>query len=293
MKKKLTFSAILVIAVLGLITLFSSFYTVSENQYAYVVRFSKVEQVVSTAGLHMKVPFFDSVMNMPKNILLYDLNPSDVLTSDSKAMSVDSYVLWRISDPMTFYRTIGSIPEAQMRLDAATYNALKNIIGTFLQEEIITQSAEGGRNVLSEEISQRVKDAVPGYGIEVLDVKIKRFDLPEENEQAVYRRMISDRNQIAEKYRAEGSAEATMIRNNVDKQVNIIVSDATANAEAIKAQGEEEYMRILSSAYSSADRVDFYSFIRSLDALKASLTGEEKTIILGPDSELAQILMKP
>ncbi len=293
MKKKIMILALCVAAVMALGVLFSSFYTVAEDEYAYVIRFSKVEHVESVAGPHLKVPFLDSVITVPKNILLYDLNPSDVLTSDSKAMSVDSYVMWRISDPMTFYRTIGSIAEAQMRLDAATYNALKNIIGTFLQEEIVTQSADDGRNALSEEISDRVKEAVPGYGIEVLDVKIKRFDLPEENEQAVYRRMISDRNQIAEKYRAEGSSEATMMRNNVDKQVNIIVSDATARAEEIKAEGEAEYMRILSAAYDSQDKMDFFAFMRSLEALKKSLSGEEKTVVLGPDSELAKILMKP
>ncbi len=278
-------------AVILLIILASSAcYTVGEDQYAYVVRFSKVEDVKSSAGLHFKVPFVDSVRYLPKNIQLYDLAPSDVLTSDSKAMSVDSYILWRISDPMTFYKTIGTIPEAQNRLDAATYNALKNIIGTVSQDSIITPSVDDGRSDLNVMVCERVKSATLDYGIEVTDVKIKRFDLPSENEEAVYQRMISDRNQIAEKYHAEGSSEATKIMNDVDKNVNIIVSDAEAEAEQIVADGEKEYIQMLADAFNTKDKQDFYIFMRSLETLKASLSDGEKTVILGPDSELAGLL---
>ena len=226
----------------------------------------------------------------PKNIQLYDLAPSDVLTSDSKAMSVDSYVLWKISDPMTFYKSLGSISEAQVRLDAATYNALKNIISTMSQDSIITPSVDDGRNDLNVTVCDQVKSATTDYGIEITDVKIKRFDLPEENETAVYQRMISDRNQIAEKYRAEGESEATIMKNEVDKQVNIIISDANAQAEEIVAQGESEYMKLLADTFNTAEKEEFYIFMRSLETLKSSLTGEQKTVILGSDSELAKIL---
>ncbi|MDD4074626.1 MAG: SPFH domain-containing protein, partial [Eubacteriales bacterium] len=131
------------------------------------------------------------------------------------------------------------------------------------------------------------------YGIEVVDVKIKRLDLPEANEQAVYARMISERNQIAEKYMADGEYEASIIHNNVDKQVNILVSNARANAAKLEAEGEQEYMRRLAEAYDAPDKQDFYTFTMALDALKKSLSGDEKTIILGKDSPLAQILMNP
>lgn len=208
MKKK-SIIILTIIAIFVLITAFSSCYCVNENEYAYVIRFSKIERIEKSAGLHFKIPFMDSVKFFPKNIQLYDLAPSDVLTSDSKTMSVDSYVLWKISDPMTFYKTLGSIPEAQNRLDAATYNALKNIIGTMSQDSIITPSVDDGRNDLNVVVHEQVKSSTTDYGIEITDVKIKRFDLPTENEEAVYQRMISDRNQTAEKYRAEGSSEAT------------------------------------------------------------------------------------
>ncbi len=273
-----------------LITAFSSCYCVNENEYAYVIRFSKIERIEKSAGLHFKIPFMDSVKFFPKNIQLYDLAPSDVLTSDSKTMSVDSYVLWKISDPMTFYKTLGSIPEAQNRLDAATYNALKNIIGTMSQDSIITPSVDDGRNDLNVVVHEQVKSSTTDYGIEITDVKIKRFDLPTENEEAVYQRMISDRNQTAEKYRAEGSSEATKMKNDVDKQVNIIVSDAKAQAEEIVAEGEKQYIKLLAETFNTVEKENFYIFMRSLDTLKTSLTGEQKTIILGADSELAKIL---
>lgn len=288
MKKSIIISLVIVLFVV--IALVSACYTVEENEYAYVVRFSKVEQVEEKAGLHFKIPFVDSVQYFPKNIQLYDLAPSDVLTSDSKAMSVDSYVLWKISDPMTFYKSLGSISEAQVRLDAATYNALKNIISTMSQDSIITPSVDDGRNDLNVTVFDQVKSATTDYGIEITDVKIKRFDLPEENETAVYQRMISDRNQIAEKYRAEGESEATIMKNEVDKQVNIIISDANAQAEETVAQGESEYMKLLADTFNTAEKEEFYIFMRSLETLKTSLTGEQKTVILGSDSELAKIL---
>lgn len=288
MKKSIIISLVIVLFVV--IALVSACYTVEENEYAYVVRFSKVEQVEEKAGLHFKIPFIDSVQYFPKNIQLYDLAPSDVLTSDSKAMSVDSYVLWKISDPMTFYKSLGSITEAQVRLDAATYNALKNIISTMSQDSIITPSVDDGRNDLNVTVCDQVKSATTDYGIEITDVKIKRFDLPEENETAVYQRMISDRNQIAEKYRAEGESEATIMKNEVDKQVNIIISDANAQAEETVAQGESEYMKLLADTFNTAEKEEFYIFMRSLETLKTSLTGEQKTVILGSDSELAKIL---
>lgn len=289
MKKK-SIIILIIIAIFVLITAFSSCYCVNEDEYAYVVRFSKIERIEKSAGLHFKIPFMDSVKFFPKKIQLYDLAPSDVLTSDSKTMSVDSYVLWKISDPMTFYKTLGSIPEAQNRLDAATYNALKNIIGTMSQDSIITPSVDDGRNDLNVVVQEQVKSSTTDYGIEITDVKIKRFDLPAENEEAVYQRMISDRNQTAEKYRAEGSSEATKMKNDVDKQVNIIVSDAKAQAEEIIAEGEKQYMKLLAETFNTVEKENFYIFMRSLDTLKTSLTGEQKTIILGADSELAKIL---
>lgn len=289
--KKAVKIIIAVVILLGAIVLGSSFYTVAEDEYVLVIRFSKVVGVTEESGLHFKIPFVDTVKTYKKNTQLYDLQPSDVLTSDSKAMSVDSYVLWRISDPLTFYRTLGTTSEACSRLDAATYNALKNIIGTMPQESIIQLSDSAGKNDLNKSVFEQVKKLTGSYGIEVTDVQIKRFDLPAENETAVYERMIAEREKIRQTYVAEGQAEAQKIKNEVNREVNIIVSDAQAKAEEIVAEGEKEYMQMLADAYDTKDKQDFYVFMKSLDALKASLKGDNKTVILGSDSELAKILM--
>ena len=271
----------------------SAFYTVEENEYACVVRFSKIISTTDTAGLHMKMPFIDSTKIFPKAIMLYDIPPSEVLTSDKQNMTVDSYVLWRISDPLLFYQSLGSTTVAEQRLDAITYNALKTVMGTLSQKDIINEEPPSERNDIYAGISSNVSNLAKNYGIDIVDVKIKRLDLPEANEQAVYQRMISERKQMAEKYTADGEYEASIIRNNVDKQVNIIVSNARAKAAELQAQGEAEYMKMLANAYNTQDKQEFYAFTQALDALLASLDGNEKTIILSRDSELARRLISP
>ena len=293
MKKKLIGVLIAVVAVVGIGLLSTSFYTVAENEYACVVRFAKIVDTTSEAGLHMKVPFIETTKIFPKAIMLYDIPPSDVLTSDKQNMTVDSYVLWKISDPLLFYQSLGSLTVAEQRLDAITYNALKTVMGTLSQQDIINEDTPSERNDIYAGIASNVSQLAKNYGIEVVDVKIKRLDLPEANEQAVYQRMISERQQIAEKYTADGEYEASIIRNNVDKQVNIIISNAQAQAAELEAQGEEEYMKMLAEAYNTADKQEFYAFIQALDALQASLDGSEKMVILGEDSELARLLTSP
>jgi len=293
MKKKITTVLFSVVGLALLIVLFSSLYTVAENEYACTIRFSKIINTTDTAGLHFKVPFVDSVRVFPKAIMLYDIKPSEVLTADKQNMTVDSYVLWQVDDPLKFYKTLGSLTVAEQRLDALTYNALKNSMGTLAQKDIINEDDAAGRNAIYDEITTDVSALAANYGISVVDIKIKRFDLPEANEQAVYSRMISERNQIAEKYNADGEYEASIIRNNVDKQVNIIISNANAQAATLIAEGEQEYMQRLADAYDTAEKQDFYEFTLSLEALKASLDGSEKTVILGKDSPIAQALLNP
>ena len=282
---------IAIIAVVVMMLLANSMYTVAENQYACTVRFSKIESVTDEAGLHFKVPFLDSIKYFTKATQLYDIPPSEVLTSDKQNMTVDCYILWSISDPKLFYQALGSTGVAEDRLDNLTYNELKTTMSTLAQADIINMEDGALRNNIYESIATDVNAGAQAYGICVEDVKIKQFDLPESNLNAVYSRMISERNQIAEKYTADGNYEASIIRNDVDKQVNITVSNAQAEAAQLVAEGEAEYMRLLAEAYDSADKKDFYEFTLALDALKQSLTGSEKTVILDANSELAQILM--
>ena len=268
----------------------SAFYTVRENEYACIFRFSEIVETKGDAGLYVCIPFIDTVKYFPKETQFYDIPPSEVLTSDKQNMTVDCYILWNISDPQQFYRALGGTAQAEERLNAITYNALKTAMGTLAQADIINMNDGAERNEIYEGIATTVNNQAKTYGIHVEDVKIKQFDLPDSNLNAVYSRMISERNQMAEKYTADGNYEASIIRNDVDKEVNIIISNAQAEAAKLEAEGEAEYMRLLAEAYNSQDKKDFYEFILALDALKQSLSGGEKTVILDPDSELAKIL---
>jgi membrane protease subunit HflC len=291
MKKKI-FGIGLVIAIIALVIVGSSgVYTVRENEYACTVRFSKIINTTSDAGLHFKVPFIDSVKVFPKATMLYDISPSEVTTLDKQNMTVDSYVMWKINDPLKFYRTLGTVSVAEQRLDAITYNAFKNLMSTLAQSDIINEEDASARNDIYSNITANVAEATESYGISVVDVKIKRFDLPVSNENAVYSRMISERNQMAKKFTADGEYEAALIVNDVDKQVKIIVSNAEAQAALLEAEGEATYMQMLNDAYNTDDKKDFYEFTLALDALKASLKDGETTIILSSDSPLAKILL--
>ena len=289
MKKRNIFLIVLIF--LAVLIISGSFFTVREDEYACTVRFSKIISTTGEAGLHFKVPFVDSVKYFTKATQLYDIPPSEVLTSDKQNMTVDCYILWSIDDPKLFYQRLGTTGNAEQRLDALTYNELKTVMGTLAQADIVNMEDGAKRNDIYNSIATDVDNLARTYGIRVEDVKIKQFDLPESNLNAVYNRMISERNQIAEKYTADGNYEASIIRNDVDKQVNILVSNAKAEAAKLEAEGEGEYMRMLAEAYQTKDQQEFYEFTRALDALKESLTGEEKTVILDKDSKLGQILM--
>ena len=282
---------IAVIALILVIVAANSVYTVKENEYACTVRFSKIIETTDQAGLHFKVPFIDSIKTFTKATMIYDIPPSEVLTSDKQNMTVDCYILWKISDPLLFFQRVTTTSEAEQRLDHLTYNELKTVMGTLAQADIINMEDGAKRNEIYESIAVDVNEQAKAYGITVEDVKNKQFDLPDSNLNAVYSRMISERNQMAEKYTADGNFEASIIRNDVDKQVNIIVSNAQAEAAKLEAEGETEYMRMLADAYDTDDKKEFYEFMLALDTLIASLNGNQKTIILDENSELAKILM--
>ena len=288
MKKKII---IALIALALIIVVSNSTYVVKENQYACTFRFSEIVGTKDAAGLYFKIPFVDKVQFFPKTTMLYDIPPSEVLTSDKQNMTVDCYVLWSISDPQQFYRALGTTEKAEVRLDAITYTAMKIAMGNLAQADIINMKDGAERNDIYEGIAATVDAQAAAYGIRVEDVKIKQFDLPESNLNAVHSRMISERNQMAEKYAADGNYEASIIRNDVDKQVNILVSNAEAEAAKLEAEGEAEYMRLISESFDTPDERDFYEFVLALDALEASLSGDQKTLILDANSPLAQALL--
>lgn len=279
-------TGLIILLLIVLVVGASSIVVTNENEYSLIRQFGKVDHVISDAGVSFKIPFVQSVDKLPKETLLYDLASSDVITSDKKTMICDSYILWHITDPLKFAQTLNSsITNAEARLNTIVYNSTKNVISSNTQNDVIS-----GRNgALSSAIVSNIGNSLDSYGIELLSFEIKQLDLPSDNKSAVYERMISERDNIAATYTAEGSSEAQIIRNTTDKEVTVMISEAEKNAEILISEGEAEYMRILSEAYSDSSKQEFYSFVRSLDALKASMTGDNKTVVLSPDSPIAQI----
>ncbi len=280
------FAFILVLA--AVVGLGGSMVITRENEYKLIREFGRVSRVIDRAGLSFKVPFIQSADTLPKEILIYDLAPSDVITMDKKTMMSDSYVLWKITEPLKFAQTLNSsILNAERRIDASVYNSIKNVISSLSQNDVIS----GRDGELSEAIMKNIGTSMDQYGIEILAVETKQLDLPSDNKEAVYERMISERDKIAATYQAEGQAEAKVIQNTTDREIAISISNAQAQAAEVTAEGEAEYMRILAAAYNTPERAEFYGFIRALDAAKASLKGNNNTLILPADSPMAKIFM--
>ena len=244
-------------------------------------------RVIDTPGLSFKVPFIQTTQSIPNYEMVYDLVPSEVNTRDKKVMLTDSFALWSVTDPLEYLSRLGaSKANAESRISVVVYNAVKNVISSTDQADVIS----GRDGKLAELITERIGNSLDSYGITVKKVETKMLDLPDSNKEAVYQRMISERQNIAAGYTADGQYQSNVIKNTTDKDVSIIISEAEAKAEKIRAEGEAEYMRILSNAYNDESKADYYNYIRSLDALKASLKGSNKTVILNENSELARIL---
>lgn len=284
--KKITGVVAALVIVALLIVVSGSVVITQQNEFTVVRQFGEVVDIRSTPGVSLKMPFVQTASTLPNTVLLYDLPLSDVITQDKKTMVADSFVLWRITDPTLFIRTLnGSVSNAESRLSTIVYNALKNIISSRTQTQVIS----GRDGELAGDIKESVGDTLDQYGIELIAVETKHLDLPDDNKAAVYERMISERNNIAASYTAQGESDATKIRSETDKEVQIMLSEARAQAEVLIAEGEAEYMRILADAYSDESKAEFYNFVRALDAAKTSLTGTDNVLFLTPDSPLAQI----
>ena len=287
MKKTIKWTLIPVFLIVAVILLASSMVTTTAREYKLITQFGKVVRISSEPGLSFKIPFIQEVQSVPKYKMISDLVPSDVTTKDKKVMTVDSFVIWDIADPLKYLTTLNANKEnAEVRIGNVVYNSIKNVLAATNQEDIIT----GRDGKLALTITENIGGALDSYGIRIYAVETKKLDLPDSNKESVYARMISERNNIAAGYKADGEYESRLIMNKTDRTVRETIAKADADAEKIKAEGEAEYMRILSEAYNDESKEDFYNFVRSLDALKASMTGENKTIVLDSNSELARIL---
>ena len=266
--------------------LLSSMVVTYPNEYRLVKQFGEIVKVIEEPGVSFKIPFIQTSDSVPKELQLYDIPKSDVITKDKKSMIADAFVLWKISDPVLFTRHLnGQVAQAQSRISATVFSSMKSVISNMDQAEII----ENRDGKLAQDISDNIGNSLDGYGIEVVAVETKSLDMPDDNKQSVYERMISERNNIAASYTAQGQSSAQKILNDTSKEVSVMKSEAAAEAEKIKAEGEALYMQILSEAYNDESKADFYNFVRSLDAAKESLKGTNNTLVLDKTSPIAQI----
>lgn len=287
MKKKVI---LIPCAILVFVLLTASVVVTKPGEYRVIKQFGKIVRVEendgSSYGLSWKIPFIQSETVISSKVILSDLPASDVMTSDKKSMISDCFVLWRIDDPVKFIQKLsGSQQNAESRISSNVYNALKNVISSLTQEEVIS----GRDGELAELLTEKLGTNLESYGIDVQKIETKMLDLPDENKDAVYNRMISERNNIAASYTAQGEQQAQEIKNDTNEQVTVLLAQAQKEADTIIAEGEAEYMRILSEAYNDENKADFYAFVRQLDAVKATLANGDNTIVLDKNSPIAEI----
>jgi len=259
------------------------FYTVPQWMQAIVVQLGEPVRTVREPGLFVKLPFVQEVLYFDRRILEYDAQPRELLTVDKQQLVVDNYARWRIIDPLQFYRTVRNEAGAQSRLDDILYSNVRETLGRHTLREIVSEK----RAELLEQVTKRSDENARGYGIEVIDVRIKRADLPEKNEQNVFSRMRTERERLAKKFRAEGEEEARKITSEADKEVRILMADARRQADIERGEGDALAVKIFADAYGRDP--SFYEFVRTLEAYRKTL-GEGTTLILSPSSDFFRLL---
>jgi len=276
--------------VLALLFLWQSLYAVRETEFVLITQFGKPMYTVTDAGLHAKW-FFQSSTFFDKRLRVYNPRPSEFLTRDKKNLVIESYVAWKIDDPKRFVETVGDPVAAEMRLHDIVWSGLSAALGTHDLEAIISPNPQQVKadQMLDQLAALTGRSALAEYGIRVVDVRIKRINLPEQNKQSVYARMRAERERIARQYRAEGEEQALSIRADADRQRDEIVSAAYKEAEKTKGEGDAEATRVYSQAYSKNPR--FYKLLRTLESYK-KIFDDKTTAILSSDSELLKVLMR-
>jgi membrane protease subunit HflC len=284
MKKSIVIGT--VVAVVLVVLAFSSVFIVEQGEFKVVLQFGEAVRFEDTPGLKLKVPFIEKTVSYPKKQMVNDSEPAPIITLDQKPIVVDNYTVWRISDPKLFIRTARSLENAEKLIDNAVYNTVRRNLSEIRYDQIISeQTARGDLNV---EVTAEVRSQLESNGIYIIDVRIMRTDLPEENKQSVYNRMISDRQSIAARYLSEGDEESRKITSNADRQATELVAQAQATAKRIIAEGEQEAARIYNEAYGKDP--DFYNLYRTLQSYKTTLNGEP-VIMMPIESPYARILL--
>ena len=272
---------ITVLVLLGaLVILFNQcVYTVHETERAIVLQLGSPVKSNVSPGLHFKIPFIQNVIYLDARILTYDSNPAEALTSDKKTIVLDNYARWRITEPLLFYQTLRTVRLAQARLVDIVYSELRVVVGRYTLEEVVSSKRQ---EIMRQVIVKANELSKTEYGVEVIDVRIKRTDLPQENQRAIFGRMQAERERQAKQYRSQGEEEARKIRSGADREVTIMLAEARRKAEVLHGEGDAEAIRIFAEALNKAP--EFYEFYRSLEAYKKGLK-ENGRIILQPGQD--------
>ena len=269
---------IIALAFLGL----NSLFTMNERQQGLVLQFGEPKRVIQSSGLHFKLPLIQNVVRYDVRILEYDLPIEEVIAVDKKRMLIDSFTRFKIIDPLEFYKTVGTESSVRNRLNSNVISSLRRVVGRVTLEELLSEE----RSKIMEDIKVEVNNEASRFGIEVVDIRIRRADLPEANSQAIYERMISERVREAKEFRAKGSEIAQKIRAEADKERTVILAEATKKSEILRGEGESESVNIYADAFKQDP--DFYSFYRSMQAYGNVLGEDGTTMILSPDSEFLE-----
>jgi len=270
----------ILIAIVGLSTVF----TVDETRQVVILQFGEPIRIIKTPGLHFKLPApLQVAQHFDYRLLEYDVSPEEILSKDKKSLIVDNYVRWRIIDPLLFLQTVQTEAIAKTRIDDIVYSELRRELGTHNMSEIITEN----RELIMETVTKQSAAATKPYGIEVVDVRLKRVDLPQNNEQSIYRRMQAERIRQANKFRSEGEEESQKIKASTDKDKTIILANAYKEAEEVKGEGEAKSVDIYARAFSKDP--DFYEFYRTLETYKI-IFDKKTTLVLPTNSKLFDIL---
>ena len=259
------------------------FFQVPQWMQAIVVQLGDPVRTVQEPGLYVKLPFIQNVLYFDKRLLEYDASPKELLTKDKQQLVVDNYVRWRIHDPLQYYRTLRTESGAQSRLDDVVYSNVRESLGRHTLRDVVNER----RAALMQEVTSKSDKKAREYGIEIVDVRIKRADLPEKNELNVFNRMRTERERLAKKFRAEGDEEARKIRSEADKQVQILLADARQKSEIMRGEGDALAVKIFADAYGRDP--EFYELVRTLEAYRKTI-GEGTTLILSPNSDFFRLL---
>lgn len=276
-----------ILGVVGLLFIMgvSPFFVVDLTQTAIVVKFGKPQRTHTEPGLKMKIPFMDDVIYFDKRLLDYDVPAREVITRDKKTILIDNFAKWRIVDPLKVYQAFGTQRGALLRLDDIIYSELRVELGRHDLADIVSAN----RLLVMSEVAKRSNEKAGVYGLEVLDVRIKRVDLPEQNEKAIFQRMTAERERQAKKYRAEGEEEAQKIRSEAEKDREILLAEAYKTAQEIRGGGDAKAFKAYATAYKQGP--EFFAFMRSMEAYKKTFA-KDTTMILSPDSEFLKYLKK-